>query len=160
MAFGSGKKGVIKRARIADLLEAAKSMPDKAETKEDLTVGEMIPRLWPAIGKFMGKGYSYRDIATWMKDNGVDASEDTLVSAIGEEVRKRGKGRTAKTVENEESPKVKTPVVRQNGKAPAQAVQSPPMNGAGSKTDQDTDQPKKQPVPTASRTSAAFNEDV
>jgi len=88
-----GKSGVFKRDRIADLIAAAKAIPDKSDTKDELTVGELIPKLWPAIGKMMGKQYSYKDIAHWMIENGVAASQDTLITAIGDEVRKRGKGR-------------------------------------------------------------------
>lgn len=160
MAFGSGKKGVIKRDRIADLLAAAKSIPDKAETKEDLTVGELIPRLWPAIGRFMGQGYNYRDIAIWMKNNGVDASEDTLVSAIGEHVRKRGKGRNKKADVPGDSVQTKDATVKKTAdavrKTPEQAATVTHVNGASPKTDQQA----QKTLPTASRTSAAFQEDV
>jgi hypothetical protein len=168
MASRPNKSGVFKRTKISDLLELAKAVPDKAETKEDLTVGELIPRLWPAIGKFLDKRYNYRDIAKWMIEQGVAASEDTLMTAIGDEARSRGKGRSSvrnrsgAPSQNGQSGGEKngTRTPRRTPQQPAQAPATPDMNGAGSKSGEQVKTPTPQPSQIGKHTSPAFNEDV
>lgn len=168
MAPRPNKNGVFKRDRITDLLELAKMVPDKAETKEALTVGELIPRLWPAIGKFLNKRYNYRDIAKWMIEQGVSASEETLVTAIGDEARKHNKGRnTAKDTVTSEQDVKKTASSTNGVKAKIRVNESPAQ--AESKTSMNEPSPNEtvkakivapQPVQSGKHTSPAFNDDV
>jgi hypothetical protein len=83
------RRKAFKREEIPKLIEAARRLPKKADTKEDLNIQELIPRIWPALGALLGKGYNYEDVAEFLINNGVEASPETLKSAIGDEARKR-----------------------------------------------------------------------
>ena len=167
-----GKSGVFKRDRIADLIAAAKAIPDKSDTKDELTVGELIPKLWPAIGKMMGKQYSYKDIAHWMIENGVAASQDTLITAIGDEVRKRGKGRvinrstsmdihTDKTVDKKPRVIIDKKRVNESALLPVKSKSNlDERNDSSKQVDRDKFSTPNKVSQLGNKTSAAFEEDV
>lgn len=158
------KSGVFKRDRVAELLEAAKAVPDKAETKETLTVGELIPKLWPAIGKFMNKRYNYRDIAKWMISQGVNASEDTLISAIGDQARKHDKGREKNVngdkIDKPVKEKIKSTTDRQPKKKNEQVTSTGNMNSNNSKSDTHSKKDNQNNKIDTENTSPAFIEEV
>ena len=95
----SKRSGAYKRSKVKDLLTTLKHIPKKSDTKDDLSVVELIEKVWPGVMTMRSKGYTYTDIATYLLEHGVQASVETMKSALGDVAsRKRSRVRVTDDV--------------------------------------------------------------
>ena len=133
---------MFKRSLIEELIRSAKALPKKAETKDELNVQEVVCLGWPAVAQMRKKGYQYKDIARFLIEQGVPASEETLLSALSEEARRR-----RRPVRN----RVQHPSTESVAQKPPVQVQTPPQKVVAEEpsrevTAQVSDRASQQPV--------------
>lgn len=86
----------VSKVNLDAALDRLKGLPKKE--KQSFTLREAVQRLSGEIGKLLGRGYTYKEVSTILKEQGIEIAPATLKQYVSEARQGRsGSGRSRKS---------------------------------------------------------------